>query len=125
MMRVAEIVEAAHGVHAGFQGFGFLNQSAGSASQAVEPLAKSGVEPLDKGGVDIPVTLRLLDEPLHHPLTALDDAPGDVELTLAAMLDDLNDSDIGPRNQLRTALLARTTRQGSSEGSAKSGDVAG
>lgn len=123
MMRIAEVVKAAHRVHAGCQGFGVSHQGAGSAGQTVETLAEGGVEPLDEGCIDASLALRLTDEAFDHPLAPLDNAPRDVELASDPLLDHLHDGDIRPTHQLGTAPLALGTRQSGAKRSLKRGHV--
>jgi len=123
-MRVTEVVQAADDIHAGFQGFGFAHQGAGFASQAIETLAKGGVEPFDESGIDRTVSLGLVDQALYHLLSALNDAPGNVQLTVPTLLDDLGDGNIRPGNQPGASLFAVPERHSRAKRVAKGGDVA-
>jgi hypothetical protein len=125
MVRVAEIVQAADDVHPGFQGFSFANQSAGFADQAVEPLTESGIEALDESGVDHTLALGCADQALHHLLSALDNASGDVQLTVDTLFDNLNNGDIRPRNQPGASPFAMPAGYCCTKRAAKGGDIAG
>ena len=111
MVSVAEVVEATDDKHACFKGGCLTHQGAGSASQTIEPLAKSGVEPFNESGVDHALLLGLTNQALHHLLVTLNNAPHHVEFTIHALFDYLDDGDVGPGNQLRVPLFVATMRQ--------------
>ena len=99
MMRVTEVVKTADDIHSRFKGWSFAQQRPGAAGQAVEALAESSVEAFDKSGVDHTLALGFSDQGLDHGFSALNNAPGDIQLSIQALLDDLNDGDIWPGSQ--------------------------
>ncbi len=103
MVGVTEVVQAADDVHARFQGFGFAHQSAGFAGQTIETLTKSSVEAFNERCIDRTMSLGLEDQALYHQLSALNDAPGNVQLTIDTLFDNLDNGNIRPGNQPGTS----------------------
>jgi hypothetical protein len=111
MMEIAEIVATAYEVHASRQSFGAASQSARAANQMVQALAEGGVEPLDKGRVDHAFPLRSFDQALHHFFAALHNMPLNRQEAFNALLDDLHDGNIRPRNHLAATCFASSPWQ--------------
>jgi hypothetical protein len=69
-------------------------------------LTESSIEALNVGRVDATAALGLLDEPLDHGSTTLNDATVNLEALSCSLFDDLNDGDVRPGDQARTTRLS-------------------
>ncbi len=122
-MRITEVIQTADDIHSGDQGLCFAGQSACAAGQAGKPLAEGGVEALDKGGIDPARSLGNLDQTPDHCLTALNDAPIDVQMIGTALLEHLDDGDVGPGDELRASFFTPAAGHSRAKSRLESGHV--
>ncbi len=105
LMVVTKVVDTAQDPHAGSQGGILLGQSAGAAGQRRQALAKGGIEPFNKGGIDDLTALDQAQQVFHQVRCALHNAALNPQMFLGALLDHLDNLDIGPCHQPRRAYL--------------------
>ena len=77
-----EIVNTAHHIHSGLQGFGLTGQGAAPTSQDMQPLSEGGIKSFNEGDVTPSAALAQLDQLANLVRTALDNATSKAPLSL-------------------------------------------
>jgi hypothetical protein len=124
-MVVTKVVNAAQDPHASAQGIILLRQGARATCQRSQPLAKGGIEPFNKGGIDHPAGLGAAQQLFDQGSRALHNAPLNLQVLLAPLLDHLHNLDVGPCHQPGSASFASPARQWRAKGVLEGSHITG
>lgn len=114
-MVVAEVIQTADNEHASHQGLGLLGKIASTASQPRQALSESSIEPFDVSRIDHAAILSSIQQSLDHLFATLGNSPFNSKNLFLALLDDLDNGNVGPGDQARfysfSTLYYRDTKR--------------
>jgi hypothetical protein len=103
IVKRTEVVDRTDQIQSRLQRLRCAQQRPAAASQARQALSEGGIQPFDASGVNGVCALRPVQQVRDEVGTPLNDTTFDRQAFSRSSLDDLNDSDVRPGEQVRSA----------------------